>query len=240
MLDSGVQFTENTDAAREGGTVARTTVPSSTEVKPVNLPDDQSTKAVSVRMRFEVFKRDDFTCRYCGRKSPDVVLEVDHVVPVCEGGTNDSMNLVTSCWDCNRGKAGVPLTRILTGEDPHDKAIELLERERQLQEYNRVLDRERQYREARAWELVRYWLDEQGLLTEKQRACEEALTIGRQDFGWLKSALKWCPDQQIKEFMDVAIARRLTKNMRYVAGCCRNWRYERLAERPPDSDDGAY
>jgi 5-methylcytosine-specific restriction endonuclease McrA len=37
--------------------------------------------AVSVRTRFEVFKRDDFTCQYCGRKSPDVVLEADHIVP---------------------------------------------------------------------------------------------------------------------------------------------------------------
>lgn len=196
--------------------------------------------ALSVRTRFEVFKRDDYTCRYCGRKSPDVVLEVDHVVPVCDGGDDDEMNLVTACWECNRGKAGVPLTHVLTGEDPHDKAIELLERERQLQEYNLVLERERRYRENTAWELVKYWLDEQGLLTEKQRSGDESLEIGRQDFNWLKSALKWCPAEQIKEFMDVAIARRLTKNLRYVAGCCRNWRYERLAQQPPHGDDGAY
>lgn len=195
--------------------------------------------ALSVRTRFEIFKRDDYTCRYCGRKSPDVVLEVDHVVPQCDGGNDDPMNLVTACWDCNRGKAGVPLTHVLTGEDPHDKAIELLERERQLQEYNRVLERERYEREQAAWRLSEYWLDEQGLLTEKQKQ-DNSWTIGRQDFAWLKSALKWCPEQQIKEFMDVAIGKRLTKNMRYVAGCCRNWRYERLAEKPATDYDDAY
>lgn len=55
--------------------------------------------------RFEIFKRDGFTCQYCGRKPPEVVLHVDHVMPVAEGGDNDEMNLVTACSDCNLGKS---------------------------------------------------------------------------------------------------------------------------------------
>ena len=43
-------------------------------------------KALSQKIRFEVFKRDSFTCQYCGRKAPDVVLQVDHIVPVAKGG----------------------------------------------------------------------------------------------------------------------------------------------------------
>ena len=61
-------------------------------------------KPLSKKLRFEVFKRDSFTCQYCGRKAPDVVLEVDHIQPVSKGGKNEMMNLVTSCRDCNRGK----------------------------------------------------------------------------------------------------------------------------------------
>lgn len=61
-------------------------------------------KALSKSIRFEVFKRDYFKCQYCGRTVPEVVLEVDHIVPVAEGGTNDIHNLITSCRDCNRGK----------------------------------------------------------------------------------------------------------------------------------------
>lgn len=61
-------------------------------------------KNIPQKLRFEVFKRDNFTCQYCGRKSPDVVLEVDHINPVNNGGKNDILNLVTSCFDCNRGK----------------------------------------------------------------------------------------------------------------------------------------
>lgn len=62
------------------------------------------------KIRFEVFKRDKFTCQYCGRMAPDVVLEVDHIQPVAEGGANDILNLITSCRDCNRGKGAVKLT----------------------------------------------------------------------------------------------------------------------------------
>lgn len=61
-------------------------------------------KPISKTLRFEVFKRDSFTCQYCGRMAPDVVLEIDHINPVANGGDNDIMNLVTSCRDCNRGK----------------------------------------------------------------------------------------------------------------------------------------
>lgn len=61
-------------------------------------------KSISKKLRFEVFKRDNFTCQYCGRMAPNVVLEVDHINPVSNGGENDIMNLITSCVDCNRGK----------------------------------------------------------------------------------------------------------------------------------------
>ncbi len=57
------------------------------------------------KIRFEVFKRDSFTCQYCGAKAPDVVLEVDHIVPVSEGGTDELLNLVTACKACNAGKS---------------------------------------------------------------------------------------------------------------------------------------
>ena len=61
-------------------------------------------KNLTKKVRFEVFKRDSFKCVYCGSEAPDVVLEVDHILPVIEGGTNDMHNLVTSCFDCDRGK----------------------------------------------------------------------------------------------------------------------------------------
>jgi len=67
-------------------------------------------KGISKKTRFEVFKRDSFTCQYCGRMAPDVVLEIDHIKPVASGGNNGMLNLITSCFDCNRGKGKRKLT----------------------------------------------------------------------------------------------------------------------------------
>ena len=78
---------------------------------------------VSKKLRFEVFKRDSFTCQYCGRKAPDVVLEVDHIKPVAEGGKNTLLNLITSCQECNRGKG----KRMLTDHQELDKERNQLE-----------------------------------------------------------------------------------------------------------------
>lgn len=61
--------------------------------------------AVSKRLRYEVLRRDEFTCRYCGRAAPDVLLAVDHVIPRSLGGTDEPGNLVAACVDCNSGKA---------------------------------------------------------------------------------------------------------------------------------------
>lgn len=60
--------------------------------------------ALGKKVRFEVFKRDDFQCQYCGAKAPNVTLHVDHIKPVSRGGTNEIMNLVASCHACNMGK----------------------------------------------------------------------------------------------------------------------------------------
>lgn len=60
---------------------------------------------LSDKVRFEVFKRDSFTCQYCGNKAPDVVLNADHIKPVADGGTNGMLNLTTSCRTCNSGKS---------------------------------------------------------------------------------------------------------------------------------------
>lgn len=68
--------------------------------------DDASPKRKSLpdSIRFEVLKRDKFACQYCGAKAPDVLLEIDHIVPVAGGGTNDITNLASSCKTCNGGK----------------------------------------------------------------------------------------------------------------------------------------
>ena len=65
------------------------------------------------KIRFNVLKRDNFTCQYCGRKAPDVILEVDHIKP--RNGKSffksdySENNLITACRDCNLGKSNRPI-----------------------------------------------------------------------------------------------------------------------------------
>lgn len=61
--------------------------------------------SVSKRLRFEILRRDNHQCRYCGATAPDVKLAVDHVVPVALGGGDEPSNLVAACVDCNSGKS---------------------------------------------------------------------------------------------------------------------------------------
>ena len=54
--------------------------------------------------RLEVFKRDQYTCQYCGKKTRQLTL--DHVIPRYRGGQHTWENIVSACVACNRRKAG--------------------------------------------------------------------------------------------------------------------------------------
>lgn len=90
-------------------------------------------KAIGKKARFEVFKRDKFTCQYCGAKAPDAILHVDHIHPVKEGGGNEIMNLVTSCAACNGGKGGRKLADQSALEKQRVELEALEERRQQLE-----------------------------------------------------------------------------------------------------------
>ena len=90
-------------------------------------------KSISKKIRFEVFKRDRFTCQYCGKMSPDVILEVDHIKPVCEGGENEMINLITACRDCNRGKGKTPLSNNAELKKQQKQLIDLADKAEQAQ-----------------------------------------------------------------------------------------------------------
>jgi 5-methylcytosine-specific restriction endonuclease McrA len=68
---------------------------------------------IGKRLRLEILKRDRFRCVNCGRTPTEAVLELDHLVPVAGGGTDDPANLFTACRDCNSGKSDRPLTSAL-------------------------------------------------------------------------------------------------------------------------------
>ena len=54
--------------------------------------------------RREVFRRDNYTCQYCGKKTSD--LTIDHVIPRHRGGKHTWNNVVAACPSCNHRKGG--------------------------------------------------------------------------------------------------------------------------------------
>lgn len=54
--------------------------------------------------RREIFRRDNYTCQYCGRRSGE--MTVDHVLPRHLGGKHIWTNVVTACPACNHQKGG--------------------------------------------------------------------------------------------------------------------------------------
>lgn len=149
-------------------------------------------KTISKRVRFEVFARDNFTCKYCGRQSDAVPLHIDHVVPVCEGGTNDIENLITACADCNLGKGGKKIEQHAPTES--DRLRLAQERNEQIAVFNAARESMRARQELRQ-SLVDFWCEQTGRSDADGRAIATALSFCEQFgvdvvMGWIEKAAR--------------------------------------------------
>lgn len=115
--------------------------------------DKPARKAISKKTRFDVFKRDLFICQYCGAHPPGVLLHVDHVIAVANGGANDQDNLVTACEPCNAGKGARKL--ISVPESLASKAKRIAESEAQLIGYQEILENKRERLTSETWRVVK-------------------------------------------------------------------------------------
>lgn len=71
------------------------------------------------RISKAVFKRDNYTCQYCGKVGGK--LEVDHIFPFSKGGSDSLDNLTTSCQKCNRQKRDKSVDDFLKWRDNYGK-----------------------------------------------------------------------------------------------------------------------
>jgi hypothetical protein len=114
--------------------------------------DKTKRKTISKKTRFDVFKRDFFKCQYCNASPPNVLLHIDHVRPVVDGGGNEIDNLVTACEPCNLGKGARLLASI--PETLAEKAALVSERESQLLGYQAILESKRDRIEEELWRVA--------------------------------------------------------------------------------------
>lgn len=101
--------------------------------------------AISKRMRFEILRRDNFRCYYCGATAAESDLHVDHVIPVTLGGTDIAENLVTSCADCNAGKSSTAPSEELVAKIDEAVALEAAARRIAAEELNDLMPSLDQY-----------------------------------------------------------------------------------------------
>lgn len=167
--------------------------------------------AITKKIRFEVFKRDGFKCAYCGKTPPQVTLEVDHIDPKSKGGKDDINNLLTSCFDCNRGKRDIPLSKIPSKLS--DNLEILKEQEYQLKEYRKFIKK---------------------IQTRINKDVEDINVIYKEAYpGWefsnnfkeisLKRFLGLLPKNEIEDALRLAIARKGKRRdfvTQYFCGIC--------------------
>lgn len=70
-------------------------------------------RSLGREIRMRVAERDSWTCSYCRASVSPNSCEIDHVVPVALGGTDDVGNLALACYRCNRRKGKKPLDTFL-------------------------------------------------------------------------------------------------------------------------------
>ena len=71
---------------------------------------------MTTALREKIKKRDKHTCQHCGNnlnQEPNLLLEIDHIIPISKGGITSEENLQTLCWKCNRHKG----SKIITEEE---------------------------------------------------------------------------------------------------------------------------
>lgn len=167
-------------------------------------------RAISKRVRFEVFKRDGFTCRYCGAAPPAVVLEVDHIEPLAEGGADTEDNLLTACFGCNRGKGAVPLD--IVPETVGARGARLREAEDQLRAYRGLIAEIEEREEADVWTVIK-------ILYATDRTTHDR-------FQSVRTFLKRMDLDQVHDAARIAVGRGLfwseSKLFRYFCGVCWN------------------
>lgn len=179
-------------------------------------------KSTGKKQRFEIFKRDKFTCQYCGGTPPAIVLVVDHILPVAKGGTTVQHNLITSCEACNQGKASGLLSDI-------PKPIELqlaqqVERHEQLKAFNVYLMKARDSDDKVAVALGKYWCD---VFYPQQN-----FVFSANPHRSVLAFMKRLPAAKLYEAMDIAFLKFRADESRafkYFCGCC--WKMIKDGER---------
>lgn len=177
-------------------------------------------KPLGKKLRFEIFDRDSFTCQYCGKTPPDVVLEVDHIVPVVDGGDNERENLRTSCFDCNRGKGARRLNRAVANPN---EALRKLQEIAEDDQVARALSLARKVRGELQHEVAAYLQDICGGQEAKPQNVR-TISAACVEFG-VENVTEWLELAAVRTAKGAPYVSQY-QLVRYFCGICKNKRKE--------------
>lgn len=172
-------------------------------------------KNVSASIRWQVFARDGFMCRYCGARAGQdgVELHADHVMSIADGGDNSIQNLIAACQKCNGGKGAKSLQSLPDAADVAERMKQRAESVKQQADAMReAMTRDREL-EQRAVDLK---CEAFGVNSVRMSKGEETHIIKLcQEFG-AETVLGW--------YRVAAYKTTEAKAVRYVCGIARNVR----------------
>lgn len=173
-------------------------------------------------LRFKVFNRDGFTCQYCGKHPPEVVLECDHVIPKSKGGQDTEDNLLTACFACNRGKSSTPIDSPIP--TVIDRAALLAEKRKQLERYDKMLRKQKEDTANRSFELCDEFMYQLG---ERYRFDYWAWRPGEPERESIGKFLGRLPLSLVEDLLYGSISKTDSpiNAWKYFCGCC--WRHIR-------------
>ncbi|MGL6340322.1 MAG: HNH endonuclease [Waterburya sp.] len=75
------------------------------KIKPKAIISQKNSRHIPKAIRVDVLRRDNYRCVFCGVSAKKAELQIDHIIPFSQGGSNTMDNLQTLCSDCNLGKS---------------------------------------------------------------------------------------------------------------------------------------
>lgn len=175
---------------------------------------------ISKRLRYEILRRDNYSCYYCGtRASAENPITIDHVIPRALGGPNSPENLAAACQDCNAGKSSTPPDSETVEEVSVDALMWAQARNQAREENLEHFHRWNIYLDAFEDEWTAYGSEDRaGVFHSEILPAGWRTTVGK----FMDSGLEL---DELIEFIHITMNARLsarTDRFRYFCGCCNN------------------
>lgn len=179
-------------------------------------------KKLSQSMRWAVFARDNFRCRYCGAQagSDGVELVVDHIVSIADGGDNRMDNLLSACQCCNSGKGAKSLARAPISESAvqamSDRALSQIEYAEAQKAITEAIENERLARKIMLDLAVNAKCDAYGVESVGWDKREDSTIVNMIEQVGIEKVSEWYQSAANHGVPDY-------RAIKYVCGCRRNY-----------------